>query len=153
MEIYLFIILIINSVIGFISFRFLNKSKLLFSDRFGFVVALTGSTILGLATALNLFMLFPTHFVVMSVLNIFIGVAIGIAFGSMLNTQSFIAGFFNGGVGGMMGTMIGAVALDPSICGLPYSSINEQNILMFFGILSFILVTLTFIILCFSLRV
>ena len=153
MKFFLLIILITNSLIGFISFRFLNKSRLLFSDRFGFVVAFTGSATLGLVTALNLFLLFPANFVVMSVINMFIGITIGMAFGAMLNTQSFIAGFFQGGVGGIMGTMIGAVALDPSICGLPYSSLNEQNILVFFGILSFVLVMITFRILCFSLRV
>jgi hypothetical protein len=153
MKIFLFIALTTNSLIGFLGYRFLNKSRLLFSDRFGFIVALTGSGIVGLVTALNLFLLFPSNFTVMSVLNLFIGIAIGIAFGAMLNTQSLIAGFFNGGVGGMMGTMIGAVALDPSICGLPPSSITEQSTLIFFGLLSFILVTITFTLLCFALRV
>lgn len=153
MEIFLFITLTTNSWIGFLCFRFLNKSRLLFSDRFGFIVALTGSAILGLVTALNLFLLFPAFFVVMSVLNMFIGMGIGVVFGAMVNTQSLIAGSFNGGVGGMMGTMIGAVALDPSICGLPPSSITEQSTLIFLGLLSFILVTITFTLLCFALRV
>ncbi len=153
MEIFLFITLTTNSWIGFLGFRFLNKSRLLFSDRFGFIVALTGSAILGLVTALNLFLLFPAFFVVMSVLNMLIGMAIGVVFGAMVNSQSLIAGFFNGGVGGMMGTMIGAVALDPSICGLPPSSITEQSTFIFLGLLSFFLVTITFTLLCFALRV
>lgn len=153
MEYFLFIILITNSLIGWFGFRFLNKSKLLFSDRFGFIVALTGSGISGLVTALNLFLIFPDHFGVMSVLNMLIGISIGVAFGAILNTQSLIAGFFNGGVGGMMGTMIGAVALDPSICGLPVSSIAEQSSILFLGLFSFFLLSLTFTLLCFALRV
>lgn len=153
MKLFLLIVLIINSLIGFKSFRFLNKSRFLFSDRFGFVMAFTSSAILGLVIALNLFLLFPFNFVFVSVLNMFIGIAIGMIFGEMLNTQSFIAGFFQGGVGGIMGTMIGAVALDPSICGLPYSVVNEQQTILYLGILSFVLVSVTFKILCFSLKV
>lgn len=153
MEIFLFIILLANSLIGYFGFRFLNKSRLLFSDRFGFIVALTGSAILGTVTALNLFLLFPNNFGVMSVLNMLIGIVIGIAFGAILNTQSLIAGFFNGGVGGMMGTMIGAVALDPSICGLPPTTITEQSTLLFLGLFSFFLLSITFTLLCFALRV
>lgn len=153
MEIFLFIILIANNLIGFLGFQFLNKSRLLFSDRFGFIVALTGSGILGIVTALNLFLIFPDNFGLMSVLNMLIGIAIGVVFGAILNTQSFIAGFFNGGVGGMMGTMIGAVALDPSICGLPSSPITEQSTMLFLGLFSFFLLSITFTLLCFALRV
>lgn len=153
MGIFLFIILLANSLIGYLGFRFLNKSRLLFSDRFGFIVALTGSGILGTVTALILFLLFPNNFGVMSVLNMLIGIVIGIAFGAILNTQSLIAGFFNGGIGGMMGTMMGAVALDPSICGLPPTTITEQSTLLFFGLFSFVLLSITFTLLCFALRV
>jgi len=153
MKLFLLIVLIINSLIGFKSFQLLNKSRFLFSDRFGFVMAFTSSAILGLVIALNLFLLFPFNFVVISVLNMFIGTAIGMIFGAMLNTQSFIAGFFQGGVGGIMGTMIGAVALDPSLCGLPYSAVNEQQTILYLSILSFVLISITFKILCFSLKV
>ncbi len=153
MKFFLLLVLILNSLIGFKSFQFLNKSRFLFSDRFGFVMAFTSSAILGLVIALNLFLLFPFHFVVVSVLNMFIGIAIGMVFGAMLNTQSFIAGFFQGGVGGIMGTMIGAVALDPSLWGLPYSAVDEQQTILYLSILSLILVSITFKILCFSLKV
>ena len=153
MQVFLFIILLANSFIGYVGFRFLNRSRLLFSDRFGFIVALTGSSILGIVTSLHLFLLFPTNLGMMSALNMTIGILIGMAFGSILNTQSLIAGFFNGGVAGMMGTMIGAVALNPAICGLPPSAFTEQSTLLVLGLFSFILLSLTFGLLCFALRV
>ncbi|PLT33393.1 hypothetical protein [Bacillus sp. V5-8f] len=153
MEFFLICVLIINSLISFLSYRYLNKSKYLFSDRFAFIVAVTASTIVSLVTSLNLFLLFPDYFFVISGVNLFIGTGVGAVFGAMVNAQSFIAGLFNGGVGGIMGTMMGAVAMDPSICSLPVAAVSDQTMILFFGFLSIILLPLTLSILCFALRV
>ncbi|RFU61748.1 hypothetical protein [Peribacillus glennii] len=153
MEIFLVCLLVFNGLIGFLGFRYLNKSKYLFSDRFAFIAALTASTIVSLVTALNLFLLFPDYFSVISGLNMILGIGIGAVFGAMVNAQSFIAGLFNGGVGGIMGTMIGAVTMNPSICSLPVSSLSGQTVILFFGLFSFILLSTTFSLLCFALRV
>jgi hypothetical protein len=114
----------------------LYRQRYLFSERFGFTVTYLASTSCSFAVALNLFLLFPKHFEVVSTLTLILGIVIGALFGSMVNMQSFIAGIFNGGVGGIMGSMLGAVALDPSLCGLPADLWSEQDMILFMSLLS-----------------
>ncbi|RXJ02411.1 hypothetical protein DS745_06820 [Anaerobacillus alkaliphilus] len=145
-------LLLISGVISFYSYRQLYRHKNLFSDRFGFNVALTASTAVSLSISILLFLLHPNIHLVGSI-NILLGIFIGLLFGSLVNTQTIVAGVYNGGVSGIMGTMIGAVAYDPSICGLPFTESLQQTTVMYFGIGSFILFLLTIRLLHFSLRV
>jgi len=117
-------------------FLSLNRQRYLFSERFGFTVTFLASTSCSLVLALNLFLLFPQHFEVVSTFTLLLGIVIGAMFGSMVNMQSFIAGVFNGGVGAIMGAMLGAVALDPSLCGLPADLWAEQDMMFFMSLLS-----------------
>jgi len=114
----------------------LYRQRYLFSERFGFTVTYLASTSCSFVLALNLFLLFPQHFEVVSTFTLFLGIAFGALFGSMVNMQSLIAGIFNGGVGGIMGSMLGAVALDPSLCGLPADIWAEQDMILFMSLLS-----------------
>jgi hypothetical protein len=126
----------INILVTGWGYHSLNRQRYLYSERFGFTVTYLASTSSSFVIALNLFLLFPKHFEVVSTFTLFLGIGIGALFGSMVNMQSFIAGVFNGGVGGIMGFMLGAVALDPSLCGLPADLWAERDMMLFMSLLS-----------------
>ncbi|SEM11942.1 hypothetical protein SAMN05192533_10182 [Mesobacillus persicus] len=136
MVLFLVLITFINTLVTAWAYLSLNRQRYLFSERFGFTVTFLASTSCSFVLALNLFLLFPTHLEVVSTFTLFLGIVIGALFGSMVNMQSFIAGVFNGGVGGIMGSMLGAVALDPSLCGLPADLWAEQDMMLFMSLLS-----------------
>ncbi|MFD2213362.1 hypothetical protein [Metabacillus endolithicus] len=146
-------ILITNCLIALFGYRVLFRSRYLFSDRFGFIVSITGGNIVSLVITNNLFYLFSNHFNVISFMNLLIGVAIGVTIGSLLNSQTLIAGIYSGGTGAVMGTMIGAVSLDPTICSLPAQIYNQQELVLFFGLFGLFLHLLTTLLLLFSLKV
>ncbi|KIL51995.1 hypothetical protein KP78_03660 [Jeotgalibacillus soli] len=98
-------------------------------------------------------MLIPENIIFIGGVNLFLGTAIGVMFGFMVNIQSFIAGIFNGGMGGIMGTMIGAVALDPTICSLPATTLSLESTILFFSLFSTVLLVITAALLYFALRV
>ena len=136
MVLLLVIITFINMLVTGWTYVSLYRRRYLFSERFGFTVTYLASTSCSFVLALNLCLLFPKHFEVVSTFTLFLGIVIGAMFGSMVNMQSFIAGVFNGGVGGIMGSMLGAVALDPSLCGLPADLWAEQDMMLFMSLLS-----------------
>lgn len=147
------LILLTNCLIALFAYRVLFRSRYLFSDRFGFIVSITGGNIVSLVMTSNLFYLFSNHFTVISFVNLLIGVAIGVTIGSLLNSQTLIAGIYSGGTGAVMGTMIGAVSLDPSICSLPTQIYNQQELILFFGLFGLFLHLLTTLLLLFALKV
>lgn len=136
MLIFLITATFINLLIGAWLFYVLRKSRLLFSDRFGYTASSFASSTLGLVASLNLILLFPNQFEIVGVLNILLGITIGFFYGSMLNGQSLIAGIYNGGIGAIMGTMLGAVVKNPAICGLPETIVSEQEIIIIFTLIS-----------------
>jgi hypothetical protein len=153
MKVILFILIVSDMSIALCGYKYLYRSRYLFSDRFGFTASITGGSIVSLVMSLTLFLLFPSSFDVISTINMLIGISVGLLFGAMVNSQSLIAGFFSGGIGGMMGTMMGAIAKDPSICSLPVGALNEQTVILFFGFFGLLLLSMTMLILCFALRV
>ncbi|PGT87728.1 MULTISPECIES: hypothetical protein [Bacillaceae] len=146
-------ILITNCLISLFGYRILFRSRYLFSDRFGFIVSITGGNIVSLVITNNLFYLFSNHFIVISFMNLIIGVAVGVTIGSLLNSQTLIAGIYSGGTGAVMGTMIGAVSLDPSICSLPTQIYNQQELVLFFGLFGLFLHLLTTLLLLYAMKV
>jgi hypothetical protein len=142
----------INLTFGVWLYYVLNKSRVLYNDRFGFTATFSASSTLGLVAALNLFLLFPDHFEILGMINLLLGICIGRLFGSMLNAQSLIAGIYNGGIGGIMGTMAGAVIMNPAICGLPTTIFSEQQIIIFFALLSICIQGISALLLIFSFR-
>lgn len=146
-------ILLTNCLIALCGYRVLFRSRYLFSDRFGFIVSITGGNIVSLVITNNLFYLFSNHFSIISFVNLLIGVVIGVTIGSLLNSQTLIAGIYSGGTGSVMGTMIGAVSLDPSICSLPSQIYNQQELILFFGLFGLCLHLLTTLLLLFALKV
>ncbi|WP_174732328.1 hypothetical protein [Mesobacillus harenae] len=149
---FLVFVLITNAAAAAWIYFSLGTKRYLFNERFAFSITLAASTYISLVTGLNLFLLFPNEFLFISTFNLFLGIGIGILFGSMVNMQSLIAGFYNGGIGGVMGSMIGAVALDPSLCGLPASLWTEQSMVLFMSLLSLVVQGLSSIILLFSMK-
>lgn len=153
MELLICLFLLINSAIALFTYRVLHRVRYLFSERFGFIVALTGSNIVALVVTTNLFSLFPNHPTIISCLNIVVGASVGLAFGSLISSQTLIAGVYSGVTGAIMGTMIGAIAKDPSICGIPSQIYTENEYLLFFGVFGIILHFITASLLYFALRV
>ena len=152
MQTLLISITFINFVIGAWLYYVLRKSRLLFSDRFGYTASYFASSTLGLVASLNLILLFPNHFEIVGVLNILLGITIGFLYGSMLNAQSLIAGIYNGGISAIMGTMLGLVVKKPAICGLPGTIASEQEMMIFFAIFSLCIQGISAILLLFSFK-
>lgn len=152
MQIILISTTFINLTFGVWLYYVLNKSRVLYNDRFGFTATFSASSTLGLVAALNLFLIFPDHFEILSMINLLLGICIGWLFGSMLNAQTLIAGIYNGGIGGIMGTMAGAVIMNPAVCGLPATAFTEQQIIIFFALLSICIQGISALLLIFSFR-
>lgn len=152
MQILLISVTFINLLIGAWLFYVLRKSRLLFSDRFGYTASYFASSTLGLVASLNLILLFPNQFEVVGALNILLGITIGFLYGSMLNGQSLIAGIYNGGISAIMGTMLGAVVKNPAICGLPGTFVSEQEMLIIFTLFSLGIQGISALLLLFSFK-
>lgn len=152
MQLLLISVTLLNFIIGAWLYFVLRKSRLLFSDRFGYTATNFASSTLGLVASLNLILLFPNQFEFVGVLNILLGITIGFFYGSMLNAQSLIAGIYNGGISAVMGTMLGAVINKPSICGLPGTIVSEQEMMIFFALFSLCIQGISALLLLFSFK-
>jgi hypothetical protein len=152
MQLLLISVTLLNFRIGAWLYFVLRKSRLLFSDRFGYTATNFASSTLGLVASLNLILLFPNQFEFVGVLNILLGITIGFFYGSMLNAQSLIAGIYNGGISAVMGTMLGAVINKPSICGLPGTIVSEQEMMIFFALFSLCIQGISALLLLFSFK-
>lgn len=152
MQILMLSVTFINFLVGAWLYYVLRKSKLLFSDRFGYTASYLASSSLGLVASLNLMLIFPNYFEIVGVLNLLLGITIGFLFGSLLNGQSLIAGIFNGGISAIMGTMLGAVVMTPAICGLPGTFVSEQDMIIFFTLFSLCIQGISALLLIFSFK-
>ncbi|MEH7885771.1 hypothetical protein V7654_15835 [Bacillus sp. JJ1609] len=152
MQIILISTTFINIVFGVWLYFVMSKSKLLLNDSSGYISVMTSSSTLSLVAALNLYLLFPADFEITGLLNLLLGIGIGWLFGSMVNAQTLIAGIYNGGIGSSMGTMAGAVVMNPAICGLPLTILSEQEIIIFFALLSICVQGISALLLLFSFR-
>jgi hypothetical protein len=142
----------INIAFGIWVYVVLGRSRFLFSERFAFISTYSSSSTLSLVAALNLLMLFPYQFEIIGILNLLIGIGIGWLFGSLVNAQTLIAGIYSAGIGSIMGTMVGAVVMNPAICGLPSNLFTEQEIIIFFALLSICIQGISAALLMFSFR-
>lgn len=145
-------LLIMNCFIAAAAYMYLYQARYLFSDRFGFILATTGSTISSIVITNHLFYVIPYDYFFVLVFIVAAGLLIGFCYGALVNSQTLIAGIYSGGVGGVMGIMIGAIALDPSICSLP-SAYNREQLTLFFSIFGTGLLVLTNLLLCFARKV
>ena len=130
MNLYLIGILLVNSFLVFLFYKIMKRKRKIFSERFGAVIAMSGTGILSLNIGLVVQFLIKDDLSLLSVTSIIVGGLIGLLFGSLFKFQSVLNGFSHGIIGGIMGTMLGAVILNPSLCNLPSSYLNsvEQNI-------------------------
>lgn len=154
MTLYLIMLLIVNSLIGWMIYKALYKKRKLYSDRFGMIIAISCSGMISLDFSMLVQFLFFEQSLLVLVITVLIGGAIGIAFGSLVKFQSLIAGFSHGIVGSLMGNMLGIVIKDPSICSLPvpyFTMINQNMIIL--SIFGTVLVLITILLVFYSLRV
>ena len=144
-------LLVLCSLLGVYMYALFYKSRYRISDSLSFPVTLAAGQITSFVIAITLYLVFPMDFTVICTVNLWIGIVIGAQFGSMQRKPSVIAGFFNGGVAAVMGTMVGAIAFDPTLCGLPASTLTLQNTGIAIGIFGLLLLCATTLLVRFSL--
>lgn len=145
-------LLVLSSLLGVYMYALFYKSRYRISDRLGFTVTLAAGQITSFVIAITLYLVFSIDFTVICTVNLWIGIVIGTQFSSVIRRQSLLAGFFNGGVAAVMGTMVGAVTSDPSLCGLPESTLTLQNTGIAVGIFGLLLLCATTLLVRFSLN-
>ena len=154
MNLFLIVILGVNSFLVILLYFIMRRKRKLFSERFGAVLAMSGTGIFSLNIGLVVHLLVKDEMSLLSVLSILIGGLIGFLFGSLVKFQSILTGFTHGVVGGIMGTMLAAVILNPSLCNLPSSYLlNISQNIMIFSVFGTILSVISMGLLCYSLRV
>ncbi len=136
-------LLVLSSLLGVFMYALFYKSRYRLSDRLSFTVTLAAGQIISFVIAINLYLVFPMDFTVICTVNLWIGIVIGAQFGAVIRKYSVVAGFFNGGVAAVMGTMVGAVSFDPTLCGLPASTLSLQNTGIAVGIFGLLLLCAT----------
>ncbi len=144
-------LLVLSSLLGVYMYALLYRSRYRISDRLSFTVTLAAGQITSFVIAITLFLVFPIDFTVICTVNLWIGIVIGTQFSSVTRKQLVLAGFFNGGVAAVMGTMVGAVTFDPTLCGLPESTLTLQNTGIAVGIFGLLLLCATTLLVRFSL--
>lgn len=146
-----FFLLVLSSLLGVYMYALLYKSRSRIDNLLGFTVTLAAGQITSFVIAITLYLVFPIDFTVICTVNLWIGIVIGTQFSSVTRKQSVLAGFFNGGVAAVMGTMVGAVTFDPTLCGLPESTLTLQNTGIAVGIFGLLLLCATTLLVRFSL--
>ncbi len=144
-------LLVLSSLLGVYMYALFYKSRYRISDRLSFTVTLAAGQITSFVIAITLYLVFPIDFTVICTVNLWIGIVIGTQFSSVTRKQSVLAGFFNGGVAAVMGTMVGAISFDPTLCGLPASTLTLQNTGIAVGIFGLLLLCATTLLVRFSL--
>lgn len=126
--------------LGLLTYINLFKSRKLFSDRFGMIVASVMSSMLGMAFSFFCYYFIASNLLDSAFFSILIGTIIGMGFGGLVKYHTLIVGWFNGVVGSLMGLMLGAVIKDPSLCSLPAAFSNNvyENTLFFSIFISFL---------------
>lgn len=144
-------LLVLSSLLGVYMYALFYKLRYQISDRLSFTVTLAAGQITSFVIAITLYLVFPMDFTVICTVNLWIGIVIGAQFGSMQRKSSAISGFFNGGIAAVMGTMVGAVSFNPTLCGLPASTLTLQNTSIAIGIFALLLLSVTMLLVRFSL--
>jgi hypothetical protein len=144
-------LLVLSSLLGVYMYALFYKSRYRISERLSFTVTLAAGQITSFVIAITLYLVFPMDFTVICTVNLWIGIVIGAQFGVVTRKQSVVAGFFNGGVAAVMGTMVGAVSVDPTLCGLPASTLSLQNTGIAVGLFGLLLLCATTLLVRFSL--
>jgi len=144
-------LLVLSSLLGVYMYALLYKSRNRIGERLGFTVTLAAGQITSFVIAITLYLVFPIDFTIICTANLWIGIVIGTQFSSVTRNNSVLAGFFNGGVAAVMGTMVGAISFDPTLCGLPASTLTLQNTGIAVGIFGLLLLCATTLLVRFSL--
>lgn len=144
-------LLVLSSLLGVYMYALFYKLRFGISDRLRFTVTLAAGQITSFVIAITLYLVLPMDFTVICTINLWIGIVIGTQFSSVVKKQSVLAGFFNGGVAAIMGTMVGAISFDPTLCGLPASTLTLQNTGIAVGIFGLLLLCATTLLVRFSL--
>ncbi|MFJ7936050.1 hypothetical protein [Sporosarcina sp. NPDC096371] len=150
MNIFGVLLLVLSSLMGGYMYRLVYLSRHRISERVSFTVALAAGQLTSFVIAMTLYWVIPMSFTVICSVNLWLGIGIGVTYGSMTGMQSVVAGFFYGGVAAIMGTMVGAAAFDPTLCGLPASTLGIQNTGFAVGIIGLLLLGVTTLFVRFS---
>ena len=143
--------LVLSSLLSVYMYVLFYKARYRISERLSFTVTLAAGQITSFVIAIALYLVFPIDFTIICTVNLWIGIVLGTQFSSVTKKQSVQAGFFNGGVAAVMGTMVGAISFDPTLCGLPASTLSLQNTGIAVGIFGLLLLCVTTLLVRFSL--
>lgn len=144
-------LLVLSSLLGVYMYALFYKPHYKISDRLSFTVTLAAGQVTSFVIAIILYLVFPMDFTIICTVNLWVGIVIGAQFSSVLSKQLAVAGFFNGGMAAVMGTMVGVIAFDPTLCGLPESTLSLQNTGMAVGIFGLLLLCATTLLVRYSL--
>lgn len=139
---------------GSVTYTKLYKSRKLFSDRYGMIIASVMSNILSFTFSFFSYFYFSATLVHSAFFSVLIGAIIGICFGALVKYHTLLAGWFNGVLGSLMGLMLAAVIKNPSLCSLPADlSNNVYDNTLFFSVFITILTLFTCSLINYSFRI
>lgn len=110
MSILLLVILLSYFFVGSLSYSFLYRLKDLISYHLGMNIAMTASSVMGIAVGTILGYAFPAHYTAITIIAILVAILIGALFGALVDYQTLLTGVSSGIMAGFMGPMIGVVA-------------------------------------------
>ncbi|MDQ0230443.1 hypothetical protein [Metabacillus malikii] len=154
MNIFLICMLVLNGVVGIVTYIIFKKKSKLFNDRYGMNIAMVSSSIISFQSSMLIAFISNDETFMTAAITMLICGLVGGIIGSLVKYQALLSGFFHGVVGSVTGNMLGMVILNPALCSLPaaFSASIEQNVYLF-SLFGFCLVILTIGLLIFSLRV
>ncbi len=145
------LLLMVGCLLSGYLYVLIYKSHNKFNQQFRFPVALDVGQMTSFVICILLYFVFPLKFIVSCAMNLWIGAFIGWVFCSINRGQSKAGSFFCGGLAAIMGTMVGAITLNPTLCGLPVTTLPIDYQGLAVGIFGVILLGFTVVLVKYSL--
>ncbi|MGM8212695.1 hypothetical protein ACLIBH_07860 [Virgibacillus sp. W0430] len=99
-----------NFSVAVFVYLYLLKIKRLIGFQLGMNITMIVGGFLSIATGIILIYQFPFHYVVVTFISTFTGMAVGSIFGALFDYQTILTGYANGLMMGIMAPMVGAAA-------------------------------------------
>jgi hypothetical protein len=115
MTILVWVIFVINFIMGFFAYLSLTKHKKVIECHTGMNIAMTATGVLGLIIGLTLAIQFPSYYANITIVSTLICIIVGIFFGTLGDLQTIVTGISSGIMMGFMSPMIGAMTPSPIV--------------------------------------
>ncbi|MFJ7936049.1 hypothetical protein [Sporosarcina sp. NPDC096371] len=126
-------LLMIQSLLGVITYRYLYKRRKKIDFHLGMNIAMVAGGALALGTGVLLIYEFRLYYMEVTVVATLTGIVAGGLFGRMFDNQTLLTGYISGFMTGMMAPMIGAAAS----YSIPFAFMMEFFVLCSFAMLIF----------------